>query len=112
MPSGVDVGDIIALRVFWLFYVRGLQVLLNQLLRLGRNLRFEFLWNLGDSRFGQGRPLHPERFAHIFCLFISLEKGIPFYPSQDRRVNNKWMSTGSEMRCEGIWVGCTTPREG
>ena len=99
MPSGVDVGDIIALRVFRLFYVRRLQVLLDQLLRLGRNLRFERLWNLGGSRLRQGRPRHLEKFAHIFCLFISLEKGIALYPSQDLRVKNKWKSTGTEMRC-------------
>ncbi len=50
MPSGVDVGYIIALRVFRLFHMRRLQVLIDQLFRLGRNLRLECLWNLGYSR--------------------------------------------------------------
>ena len=52
MPSGVDVGDIIALRVFWQFHMRRLQVLVDQFFCLGRNLRFERLWNLGVTRFG------------------------------------------------------------
>ena len=99
IPLSVDVCYIIALRVFRLFYVRRLQVLLDQLLRLGRNLRFERLWNLGGSWLRQGRPRHLEKFAHIFCLFISLEKRIVLYPSQNQGVKNKWKSAGTEMRC-------------